>query len=81
MGRQLQGISGIDLTTSYKYNEDGLRTQKTVNGRTHEYTLLGSSVTRGLSGAITGAITGAVSNAVKVSQAAKTFDKGTFSYV
>lgn len=31
-----------------------------------------------LSGAITGAITGAVSNAVKVSQAAKTFDKGTF---
>jgi len=46
MGRQLQGITGADLTTSYKYNENGLRTQKTVNGQTHEYTLLGSSVTR-----------------------------------
>jgi len=46
MGRQLQGITGTDLTTSYKYNENGLRTQKTVNGQTHEYTLLGSSVTR-----------------------------------
>ncbi len=46
MGRQLQGISGNDLTTSYKYNENGLRTQKTINGQTHEYTLLGSSVTR-----------------------------------
>ena len=31
-----------------------------------------------LSGAITGAITGAVSSAVKVSQAAKAWDKGTF---
>jgi RHS repeat-associated protein len=46
MGRQLQGISGTGLTTSYKYNENGLRTEKTVNGQTHEYTLLGSSVTR-----------------------------------
>jgi len=46
MGRQLQGITGTDLTTSYMYNENGLRTQKTVNGQTHEYTLLGSSVTR-----------------------------------
>jgi YD repeat-containing protein len=46
MGRQLQGITGTDLTTSYKYNENGLRTEKTANGQTHEYTLLGSSVTR-----------------------------------
>jgi RHS repeat-associated protein len=46
MGRQLQGITGTDLNASYKYNENGLRTQKTVNGQTHEYTLLGSSVTR-----------------------------------
>jgi RHS repeat-associated protein len=46
MGRQLQGITGTGLTTSYKYNEDGLRTEKTVNGQTHVYTLLGSSVTR-----------------------------------
>ena len=46
MGRQLQGISGTGLTTSYKYNENGLRTEKIVNGQTHEYTLLGSSVTR-----------------------------------
>jgi RHS repeat-associated protein len=46
MGRQLQGITGTGLNASYKYNENGLRTQKTVNGQTHEYTLLGSSVTR-----------------------------------
>ncbi len=46
MGRQLQGIQGAILTTSYQYNENGLRTQKTVNGRTHEYTLLGGNVTR-----------------------------------
>jgi RHS repeat-associated protein len=46
MGRQLQGITGTGLNASYKYNEKGLRTQKTVNGQTHEYTLLGSSVTR-----------------------------------
>ena len=46
MGRQLQGITGTGLNTSYKYNENGLRTEKTVNGQTHEYTLLGSSVTR-----------------------------------
>ena len=46
MGRQLQGISGTGFTTSYKYNENGLRTEKIVNGQTHEYTLLGSSVTR-----------------------------------
>jgi YD repeat-containing protein len=46
MGRQLQGITGTGLNTSYKYNENGLRTEKTANGQTHEYTLLGSSVTR-----------------------------------
>mgnify|MGYP000855898821 FL=1 len=46
MGRQLKGITGPNLGTSYKYNENGLRTEKTVNGRTHEFTLLGSSVTR-----------------------------------
>ncbi len=49
MGRQLKGITGPNLGTSYKYNENGLRTEKTVNGRTHEYTLLGSSVTREVS--------------------------------
>jgi RHS repeat-associated protein len=46
MGRQLQGISGTDITTSYKYNENGLRSEKIVNGMKHEYTYLGSSVTR-----------------------------------
>ncbi|MDD2235545.1 MAG: hypothetical protein PHV03_11780 [Desulfitobacteriaceae bacterium] len=45
MGRQLQGITGADLNASYKYNENGLRTEKTVNGKTHKYTLLGSNVT------------------------------------
>ena len=30
MGRQLQGITGTGLNTSYKYNENGLHTEKTV---------------------------------------------------
>jgi hypothetical protein len=33
-GRELAGLNGNGLTTSYKYNSDGIRTKKTVNGTT-----------------------------------------------
>ena len=45
-GRQLAGVSGPDLETSYKYNSGGIRTEKTVNGVTTKYTLQGSNVVR-----------------------------------
>ncbi|WP_163537248.1 DNRLRE domain-containing protein [Gracilibacillus sp. YIM 98692] len=46
-GDRLEGITSNDgsLTTSYKYNEDGIRTEKTVNGVTTTYHLNGDSVT------------------------------------
>ncbi len=37
-GRQLASASGNGKTISYKYGADGLRTEKTVNGTTTEYT-------------------------------------------
>ncbi len=37
-GRQLASASGNGKTISYKYGADGLRTQKTVNGVTTQYT-------------------------------------------
>ncbi|WP_157055835.1 hypothetical protein [Clostridium sp. DMHC 10] len=43
-GRQLSGMSGNGKTINYKYNEDGIRTQKTVNGVTTNYTLNGDEV-------------------------------------
>ena len=45
-GRQLAGISNKEkgLTTSYKYNDSGIRTQKTVNGITTNYYVEGSKV-------------------------------------
>ena len=36
-GRSLKSIIKGDLNTSYKYNKDGIRTQKTVNGKTTTY--------------------------------------------
>ena len=45
-GRKLAGISGNGLTASYKYDADGIRTQKTINGVTTDYTLEGSTVIR-----------------------------------
>ena len=45
-GRQLAGISGDNLTTSYKYDADGIRTSKTVNGVTTTYTLEGSNIVK-----------------------------------
>ena len=43
-GRQLAGISGNGLTTSYKYNDGGIRTRKTVDGITTDYYLEGDQV-------------------------------------
>ena len=40
-GRELAGISGNGLDTSYKYNDGGIRTQKTVDGMVTNYHLLG----------------------------------------
>ena len=34
MGRQLKSIEGNNKTISYKYNDSGIRTEKTVNGVT-----------------------------------------------
>lgn len=44
MGRQLKGVSygGKDIT--YKYDDNGIRTEKTVSGTTTKYTLEGSKV-------------------------------------
>jgi RHS repeat-associated protein len=44
-GDHLARISGNEVTTSYKYNEGGYRTEKTVNGVTTNYYLEGSHVT------------------------------------
>jgi hypothetical protein len=44
-GRQLAGISGNGLSTSYKYNASGIRTEKSVNGTTTQYHLVGNRVT------------------------------------
>lgn len=44
-GRQLSGITGNGKTITYKYNDSGIRTQKTVNGVTTNYHLEGSNVT------------------------------------
>lgn len=43
-GRQLAGINGNSKTISYKYNDAGIRTEKTVNGVTTKYTLNGDKV-------------------------------------
>ncbi len=43
-GRQLAGISNTNQTITYKYNESGIRTQKTVNGVATNYYLDGTKV-------------------------------------
>ncbi|CDM67294.1 Hypothetical protein CM240_0115 [Clostridium bornimense] len=45
MGRQLKSISGNGKEISYKYNDSGIRTEKTVNGVTTKYYLSGDAVT------------------------------------
>ena len=44
-GRQLAALSGNGNTISYKYNDGGIRTSKTVNGVTTNYHLVGNNVT------------------------------------
>lgn len=43
-GRQLAGISNNNQTITYKYNENGIRTQKTLNGTVTNYYLDGTKV-------------------------------------
>ena len=43
-GRQLAGISNGSQTITYKYNDNGIRTQKTVNGTVTNYYLDGNKV-------------------------------------
>lgn len=43
-GRRLKGIKGNNNTISHKYNDEGIRTEKTVNGVTTTYILNGDSV-------------------------------------
>ena len=44
MGRELRKITSGSNTYSYKYNADGIRTSKTVNGTTTEFFLNGTQV-------------------------------------
>ena len=44
MGRELRKITNSSNTYSYKYNADGIRTSKTVNGTTTEFFLNGSQI-------------------------------------
>ena len=43
-GRQLKSISKSGTTANFKYNENGLRIQKTVNGAVTNYTLHGKNI-------------------------------------
>ncbi|MEG0773891.1 DNRLRE domain-containing protein [Clostridium sp.] len=45
MGRQLKNINGNGKNISYKYNDSGIRTEKTVDGVTTNYHLVGDKVT------------------------------------
>lgn len=45
MGRSLKSISKTGLDISFKYNEQGIRTEKTVNGKTTKYYLSDDRVT------------------------------------
>ncbi len=44
-GRRLASITGNGNNISYKYNDSGIRTEKTVNGITTKYHLVGDKVT------------------------------------
>lgn len=49
-GRNLIGMSKTGTIISYTYNKDGIRTSKTVNGVTTNYTLMGDKVTAEING-------------------------------
>ena len=44
-GRQLSGMSKTGMDISFKYNDSGIRTQKTINGVTTNYYLDGDRIT------------------------------------
>ena len=44
-GRRLQQITNGTTAASYKYNDSGIRTEKTVNGTTTKYNLVGDNIT------------------------------------
>ena len=44
-GRRLQQITNGTATASYKYNDSGIRTEKTVNGTTTKFNLVGDNIT------------------------------------
>ena len=44
-GRKLQQMTDGATTASFKYNDDGIRTEKTVNGTTTKYNVVGGNVT------------------------------------
>jgi RHS repeat-associated protein len=43
-GRQLKSLSNASTSLSFKYNSDGIRTEKNVNGVTTRYTVFGDKV-------------------------------------
>ena len=45
MGRQMESLSDASNSIQYTYNENGIRTKKTVNGTTTTYHLVGDVVT------------------------------------
>uniref|UniRef100_UPI0025C34774 DNRLRE domain-containing protein n=1 Tax=Clostridium sp. UBA4548 TaxID=1946361 RepID=UPI0025C34774 len=45
MGRQLKSINKTGQTITYKYDDSGIRTEKTVNGVKTSYNLIGDKVT------------------------------------
>lgn len=44
-GRRLATLNKGNTSVSYKYNSDGIRYEKTVNGVVHKYYLMGSTIT------------------------------------
>ena len=44
-GRKLATLTKGSTSVSYKYNSDGIRYEKTVNGVVHKYYLMGSTIT------------------------------------
>ena len=44
-GRRLATLTKGNTSVSYKYNSDGIRYEKTVNGVKHKYYLMGSTIT------------------------------------
>ncbi|KYH30465.1 tRNA nuclease WapA precursor [Clostridium tepidiprofundi DSM 19306] len=44
-GRQLKSLNGNGYNIDYKYNSSGIRTEKTVNGITTKYHIVGNKVT------------------------------------